>query len=887
MGLSLNLQLPTADQIQKQANQQYQTQQNKTNFANFMGSQLTGLISDGIGDAFGNSGIGRQVGNVFGNGLGSVGGTMLSNYLKGNTLMQGVSKNLGASLQGAASGLAADFAGKGVNALMGDSKLGNFAGGATSSALGQILGGGIGNPITFGANVLGSGLSSMLGPSKEYGGKYGNITQTMDSIYGGIQGAVGLFGPVGAGVSAAMALNKGLSNLFGSTDGMTKQDAILGSAFMPAPVKWLNAGLGKKTGSFDNQSWQNQEKANSFMQNGFGDLGERFDQARYEANKKYGLFSQHARRKAQRNIDFANNAWDQILAMADQNELQNIRSQYMSSINNQRYAQMLGGGLKPLQIGKQGMKIFNNQTNHNIGQRLLSAAALIDNKAMILSAQGGTKLTRQRPKPLPKKPATREENPELWDEWERREAERQAARQQVYDQERQAATQRAETNARHAQHYSNLATEIAKTAQQNAQFEPVTQESLQNSNTERLRQEQLADKNEYFDKGMDFINAAGMADLGLNVAGPIFQRSFRWALDKAGNLVKVPVQKTNQFLTSPYTGKWTQFGNREYRLSPNTLGANGVPVESRPVISEVNWDPDNWFKTISRRNSYSAEEAAELASHISEYREIEKRLFDEGKLIVNSQGNVIVKGSNMSPQEYIMRQSEAFQKMNSEHHYTGVPKYNMEYFEKNPVDVESWSDRISPKNVEEYAFGNFKTRKEILDNIKYLEDLENKNGITESTQDWLKIYRQQLEDFDANIKLMKEKNHGRVYDITYPDGLNTFNMDALGNHWSRIPSEIPAKAGVSRRYLRPGEVATDDIVYASNEIEPSIVNINNVMDTYDGTLLNETIIPRFVPKKSVLGNTGNFNLSNPSLFRSLMPLTVGGSTAATLYNTNK
>lgn len=134
---------------------------------------------------------------------------------------------------------------------------------------------------------------------------------------------------------------------------------------------------------------------------------------------------------------------------------------------------------------------------------------------------------------------------------------------------------------------------------------------------------------------------------------------------------------------------------------------------------------------------------------------------------------------------------------------------------------------------------------------------------------------------------MKAKNHGRVYDITYPNDLNTFNMDALGNHWARIPSEIPAKAGVPRRYLRPGEVATDDIVSASNEIEPSIVNIDNVMDTYDGTLLNETIIPRFVPKKSVLGNTGNFDLSNPSLFRSLMPLTVGGSTVATLHNKSK
>jgi hypothetical protein len=41
-------------------------------------------------------------------------------------------------------------------------------------------------------------------------------------------------------ISGAMALNKGLSNLFGSTSGNTLVDSILGSAFMPAPVKWLN-----------------------------------------------------------------------------------------------------------------------------------------------------------------------------------------------------------------------------------------------------------------------------------------------------------------------------------------------------------------------------------------------------------------------------------------------------------------------------------------------------------------------------------------------------------------------------------------------------------------------------------------------------------------------
>jgi hypothetical protein len=45
---------------------------------------------------------------------------------------------------------------------------------------------------------------------------------------------------------------------------------------------------------------------------------------------------------------------------------------------------MIQGGWSPLARGKQGMKILNNATNHNMGMRLLSAAALIDNKQMIL-----------------------------------------------------------------------------------------------------------------------------------------------------------------------------------------------------------------------------------------------------------------------------------------------------------------------------------------------------------------------------------------------------------------------------------------------------------------------------------------------------------------------
>ena len=341
--------------------------------------------------------FGQAFGNIFSSGLGSAGNRILNNIVKGETFGKGVVQDASSTISGAVAGLASNMVGKGITSLMGNSKLGKGVGQGVATGLGIVGGRALQNifkpgsamsvnPYTLGAQVIGSGLQAAFGPSKEYAGKYGNITQTMDTIYDSASAIAGTMGPIGMGVSGLMTLNKGLSNVFGSTDGMTKQDAILGSAFMPAPVKWLNMLGSSKTGTFNNQSWQNSEQANSFMQNGFGNLNEKFQRAMEEAGKRYGTFSHGAKNRAQRNIDFANTAWEQILQMAAQNRLQNVRSQDMTSINNQKYTQWIQGGWSPSLVGrgKQGMKIFNNATNHNIGMRLLSSAALIDNKAMML-----------------------------------------------------------------------------------------------------------------------------------------------------------------------------------------------------------------------------------------------------------------------------------------------------------------------------------------------------------------------------------------------------------------------------------------------------------------------------------------------------------------------
>lgn len=378
--------------------------------ASILSNALSNLFSTQTENLFGDSEWGRGLGTLFSSGVNSTMNTVSNNLVKGSFLTQGLGRNVGASLTGTGAGLASNYIGKGINALGGNSMLSRGIGQGVATGLGTIGGtalqgalqgvkvgtktlkGAQGaatalkaiSPIGLGLTVAGSALGAAFGPSKEYGGKYGGITQAMDTAYDTITAGVNFIPGAGQVVSGALALNKGLSNIFGSTDGMTVTDSILGSAFMPAPVKWLNMWGANTTSSFNNQSWQNSEKTKSFMGNAFGNLQDKFDQAKEEAGKTYGLFSQGAYSDAQKNINFANRAWDQVLAMADQNELQNIRSQYMSSINNQRYAQGIQGGWSPLARGKYGMKILNNATNHNIGMRLLSGAALIDNKQMIL-----------------------------------------------------------------------------------------------------------------------------------------------------------------------------------------------------------------------------------------------------------------------------------------------------------------------------------------------------------------------------------------------------------------------------------------------------------------------------------------------------------------------
>lgn len=245
--------------------------------------------------------VGGAVGNAF--------STMGNNLLRpGVALTQGLGQNIGSSVAGAGAGIAANYLGRGISSAFNNSRIGNGIGAGTASIVGTVGGSALGNiakgnaafqgiktikaardvakagtdaakaakaAASVGKTVdtigkaakmakmniagvagaaVGAGLEAAFGKSHAYGGKYGKITQGMDMAYDMIQSGVGFVPGVGTLISGAMALNKGLVNAFGSTDGMTKVDAIMASPLNPLGFigNWINMSGAKTTGTFGN-----------------------------------------------------------------------------------------------------------------------------------------------------------------------------------------------------------------------------------------------------------------------------------------------------------------------------------------------------------------------------------------------------------------------------------------------------------------------------------------------------------------------------------------------------------------------------------------------------------------------------------------------------------
>ena len=201
-------------------------------------------------------------------------------------------------------------------------------------------------------------LGSFLPEKDEYSGLKGHLTSTLDSAYDNVANSVSQMGPYGALIGGIMKggslLGKGLNAIGGGTDGQTTLDSVLGSSFLNlTPLGLINGFFGKKSNNFE-------KDVAAFNTTGSAYLGteQEVDDVLSKSNKKYGLFSSNARRKANSQIRQAAGRQDIISNIADQvQDYYNLMAS-MDVINNNRYDFELRGGYNQndIRIGKSGFK---------------------------------------------------------------------------------------------------------------------------------------------------------------------------------------------------------------------------------------------------------------------------------------------------------------------------------------------------------------------------------------------------------------------------------------------------------------------------------------------------------------------------------------------------
>lgn len=223
-----------------------------------------------------------------------------------------------------------------------------------------------------------SALGDMIG-KRGLDGKHGGITKGMDTAYNTIQKAAANLGPYGQIVSAAMGVNKlignAVSKIGGGTDGMTKTDAVLNSAFLNmTPLGLINGFGGKKANTYTRNA-----ELDKSTNGGFQGFLTTQDVTQIGAGKKYGLFSSGARKKQNQLTEFTSNMKHTISGIVDTNTINNLAAQGSTPFIANQQSVDLSGGVQQMRAARQGMQFSRRViSKYQIGNKLKRTIKVLD-----------------------------------------------------------------------------------------------------------------------------------------------------------------------------------------------------------------------------------------------------------------------------------------------------------------------------------------------------------------------------------------------------------------------------------------------------------------------------------------------------------------------------
>ena len=199
-------------------------------------------------------------------------------------------------------------------------------------------------------------VRSFMPENNAYQGPKGSITRGMDNAYDAAANMAMQINPaIGGAMKVGGLVSDGINAITGGTDGMTTQDSIFSSTLGNLTgLGIINSAFGKRANTInkDNETWEQQGSA-------YGGSLAKVDDALTKSGKKYGLFSNRARKKANAQISEAKRQQNLVADINEEAQDAFAASNYSGiGLRNQI---ALNGGYRSMAIGRNGIKILDKE----------------------------------------------------------------------------------------------------------------------------------------------------------------------------------------------------------------------------------------------------------------------------------------------------------------------------------------------------------------------------------------------------------------------------------------------------------------------------------------------------------------------------------------------
>ena len=277
---------------------------------------------------------------------------------------------------------------------------------------------------------------------------------------------------------------------------------------------------------------------------------------------------------------------------------------------------------------------------------------------------------------------------------------------------------------------------------------------------------------------------------------------------------------------------------------PKTTKSQKPINQTQGFKSELDWSPESWFGTRVG-GQYDAEDVAALKSHLPEYLEIERKAKADGTWLKMDDGTTY----QGDPRSRVQLMSNDGKKLSRQRLFHGDSDMFMDIDGKD-VTPEKIGNTILWTNTNKYlphTYGN------------HHYELAIPKGVANKT-------------FDA-----KGRNWNDLVDISDYKYRNTNDVfDDLSKDNNVVTINNVVDVGPDSRWT-PG-----------NNGIPNMLDREQLHDYYKRVFKgDDVVLGKDVPRKSLLGNNGNFDLSNKNIYKSLFPLLIGTELLQDNHNSGK